>query len=107
MQSDNQTLALTQPADSRTLSAALNGLTRTVFQAAEENLRETLGSDFNQYTALERRSMIATEALRLTNGMDLAAIMSRGEIIAQIEREGLTGVHPNGYANLTQLAQEN
>ena len=104
---DESTMVLAQPADSRTLSLALRTLSDTVFQAAEENINQALAdADPNAYSQIERRAMIAAEALRLTNGMDLAAILTRGDIIRQIEREGLTGVHPNGYADLTALAAQ-
>jgi hypothetical protein len=105
MQSQNQ-VVLAQPADSRSLSLALNNLTQTIFRSAEENINVALEGSGDAYTALERRAMIATEALRLTGGMDLAAIITRGDIIRQIETEGLAGVHPNGYADLTALARE-
>lgn len=99
-------LELAQPADSTSLSHALGNLTQSIFQAAEENINIAIAGDPSAYSALERRAMIAAEALRLTNGMDLAAILTRGDIIAQIERENLSGVHPNGYADLTALARE-
>ena len=103
MQSNN---ALTvQTADSEYLSLALNSITGTLFEAAERNIAGAIG-DGSGYTALERRAMIAAEALRLTHGFDLTAIITRGQIIQQIEREGLTSVHPNGYADLTALARE-
>src|SRR5690242_12732595 len=103
MQSQNQ-LAI-QTADSEYLSLALNNITGTLFEAAERNINSAIG-DGAGYTALERRAMVAAEALRLTHGFDLTAIITRGQIIQQIEREGLTSVHPNGYADLTALARE-
>src|SRR4051794_10236286 len=98
MQSNNQ-VVLAQPADSRSLSLALNNLTSSIFHAAEENINQALEGSGDAYSALERRAMVATEALRLTGGMDLAAIITRGDIIRQIETEGLVGVHPNGFAD--------
>ena len=105
MQSNpTQSNALTiQAADNENLSLALNSLSDVLFRAAEENILAAAGEG---YTDLERRAMIAAEALRLTSGMDLAAILTRGQIIAQIQREGLISVHPNGYADLTALAAE-
>lgn len=102
----SQTNQLTVPvADNANLSLALGSFNDVLFRAAEENINmATEGGE--GYTALERRAMIAAEALRLTSGMDLAAILTRGEIIAQIQREGLISVHPNGYADLTALARE-
>ena len=99
--------ALVPQADSAILSTALSGLQDTLFTAAEANIRGYLGEDVSQYSALQMRAMVATEALRLTTGMDLSTIITRGTIIRQIEQEGLVGVHPNGFANLTALAAEN
>ena len=50
--------------------------------------------------------MVATEKLRLVNGMDLAAIMLRGKILKDIEDQALHTVHPNHYDTLTALAEE-
>jgi hypothetical protein len=100
----NHTLAI-QTADSAYLSMALNNMTNTLWDAAERSITEAIG-DGEGYTALERRAMIAAEALRLTHGFDLTAIITRGQIIRQIEEEGLTSVHPNGFADLTALARE-
>lgn len=92
-------------ADNANLSASLRTLTGHVLNAAEENIRTALGPDVENYSALELRSMVTVEAFRLTQGMDLAAIYARGELAAQIEREGLFTVHPNGYTTLEQMAQ--
>jgi hypothetical protein len=65
------------------------------------------GGNLGDYSDLNMRAMVVTEALRLTSGLDLTTVLTRGALIKQIEDEGLVGVHPNGYANLTQLAREN
>ena len=99
--------AITLPAtaDNQSFSLALQDLTGRLMQAAAENIDAAIeGSD--AYTELERRSMIAIEALRLTNGMDLATILTRGQIISQIETEGLVSVHPNQYTDLSHMARE-
>jgi hypothetical protein len=106
MQSQNNSIQLVQ-ADSTALATGLGSLQQTLFQAAEENIRTYLGEEANNYSSLQMRSMIWTEALRLTSGIDLSTILTRGSIIKQIEDEGLHGVHPNGYANLTTLAEQN
>jgi hypothetical protein len=109
MSNQNNTIQ-TYQADSATLTNALGGLGDTLMRAAEENIRagiEAAGGSASDYTALNMRAMVVTEALRLTTGLDLSTIIMRGRLIEQIEREGLTNVHPNGYANLTELAEQN
>ena len=106
MQSQNQSLALTtQTADSQSMSLALSNMTQQLFAYAEENINMSIG-DSQGWSDMERRAMIAAEALRLTHGFDLTAIITRGDIMRQIEVEGLATVHPNGYADLTALAKE-
>jgi hypothetical protein len=112
--SNNQlNITVTQPssiapqADSVALTTGLQSLQQSLFSAAEQNIDVALGDQAGAFSALSRRAMVVTEALRLTSGMDLSTIIMRGQIIKQIEDEGLTGVHPNGYANLTKLAEDN
>jgi hypothetical protein len=103
MQSNNQIVL--QTADNANMSLALGGLTQQLFQFAAENINSAI-SDADGWSDLEKRAMIAAEALRLTKGFDLTAIITRGQIIQQIEHEGLVSVHPNGFADLTALARE-
>jgi hypothetical protein len=93
--------------DSLALTAGLNGLRDMLFNAAEANVTNAVGDDLSAYTALQMRAMVAAEALRMTTGLDLSTVLTRGDIIRQIETEGLAAVHPNGYANLTALAEAN
>jgi replicative DNA helicase len=105
--SDQNAIQLAVGTESVQLASALGNLQNTLFEAAEANIRAALGEEANQYSALQMRAMTYAEALRLTSGMDLSTIITRGNIIRDIETQGLTGVHPNGYANLTALAAEN
>ena len=103
-QQSNQVITY-QAADSESFSLALNGVTAQLFRAAEENINQATAGDAG-WSEIEKRAMIAAEALRLTHGFDLTAIITRGQIIQQIEREGLIACHPNGYVDLTALAKE-
>lgn len=103
----SQTAIQVAQSDSPVLRDALTSLNETLFSAARSNLQSYLGDEFDHYSDLQKRAMVATEALRLTGGLELSTLMTRYAIIKQIEDEGLTGVHPNGFANLTELAKEN
>jgi hypothetical protein len=104
MQSNQNNQLTIQTADNANMSLALGSLTNQLFQFATENINNAI-ADSDGWSELEKRAMIAAEALRLTQGFDLTAIITRVEIIQQIEREGLTTVHPSGYADLTALAR--
>jgi len=93
-----------QVSDSAGLNSALAGLSETLISAATSVVDATI--DPTQFSGLQRRSMIVIEALRLTSGMDLAAIITRGTLIQQIELEGLVSVHPGQYTTLESMAAD-
>ncbi len=92
--------------DSLTFGASLQNLSSSLVAHAEEKVSQSLGEDIANYTALEKRAMVMVEALRLTSGFDLAAVITRGKLIQQIEQESLVSVHPGRYQTLTAMAQE-
>lgn len=97
------------PSTSAPLSRALEGLHASLISAAETSVTETLeasGQSVSAYTSLERRAMIKIEALKLVNGLDLAAIIERGRLLHEIEEEGLVGVHPGHYSTLEEMARD-
>lgn len=63
--------------------------------------------DDGQLTVLEKRALVAVEELKLVGGLELYAVMFRGEKIAQIQAEGLLTAHPRGYATLEEMARDN
>jgi len=92
--------------DSRQLGSLLGNLSNSLIEHAAEKINADLGDDIGSYSALEVRAMTMVEALRLTSGFDLTAIMTRGQLIQQIEQESLVSVHPGRYSTLTAMAQE-
>ena len=92
------------------LSTNVRSLQDTLMTAARASIELAVaeqGHAMEEFGDLNIRAMVVTEALRMTSGLDLATVLARGAFIKQIEEEGLVGVHPNGYANLTHLAKEN
>jgi hypothetical protein len=110
MPNDNTTTNLAlRPSDNTGLSTTLMSMEHALERAARQNLEQVLatqGTSLQAFTDLEMQAMIMTEELRLTNGIDLAAIMLRGKIIKTIEDRSLYSVHPGGYRDLKHLAQE-
>lgn len=104
MDPNNQIQLVEQTADHEGFSLAINSLTGSLYEAARANIELT--TDGGNFSALQMRSMIVTEQLRLVGGMDLASLLIRGQLIRQIAEEGLHSVHPNGYADLSALAAD-
>jgi hypothetical protein len=73
--------------------------------AARTNVESAIG-ELGDYTALERQAMVTIEALKLVNGLDLAAVLERGRLLREIEAGGLVGVHPGGYRTLEEMARD-
>ena len=68
---------------------------------AEEDDRE-----LDDFTAIEQRAMLQTEMLNQSKAMDFASVMLKGRILETISRESLHAAHPQGYATLEALAQD-
>jgi hypothetical protein len=67
---------------------------------------ERSGGNLGDYSELNLRAMYTTEALRFTAGLDLATVLTRGDLLKQIEEEGLVAAHPMRYGSLTRLAKD-
>lgn len=96
-------LAIYQPSESAALSTALTSFGANLSDAARQSILGTIGPD-DGYTETEIQSMVKLEELRLVNGMDLYAILKRGELIREIEELGLWSRHPNGFGSIEEAA---
>jgi hypothetical protein len=94
-----------QPATNTALATALAGLRDTIRGAAQANLDMVLAQD-DGFTETERQSMRLIEELRLVNGLDLAAVLHRAQILREIESTNAIANHPNGYASMQEMAQD-
>lgn len=104
----NNALAI-RVSENAALSNTLLRLEDSLDRAARENLNSVLsqnGQNLDAFTGTEVLAMVATEKLRLVNGMDLAAIMIRGKLLQEIESQALHTVHPNHYDTLEALAED-
>lgn len=105
----NDTALQIRVSENAGLSTALMNLEGSLEAAARQNLNHVLtenGTNLDNFTGTEQLAMVATEKLRLINGMDLAAIMLRGKLINQIETQALHTIHPNHYETLEALAED-
>lgn len=92
-----QTIA---PATDANLALSLRGLEQKLYQAADAQVALVEGN----FTAVERMAMREGEALRMTNGIDLAVVLLRGSIISKIVTGNLASQHPNQYGSLREMA---
>lgn len=93
-----------QPSQNRGLAGTLMNIEGALLHAAQENLDNYLVTSANDFTGAEKRAMVICEQLKLVNGMDLAAVMMRGKLVAQIRDEGLWTQHPQGYHSMDEMA---
>ena len=82
----SNSIQLAPQADSVLLTSGLQSLQQSLFAAAEQNINTALGDQANAFSALSRRAMVVTEALRLTSGMDLSTIIMRVPLL-NLQRE--------------------
>lgn len=92
------------PASSAIMSEALVGLRASIRAAAEANVNIVAGGD--DYSQTEIQAMTLVEELRQVNGLDLAAVLLRAELIQQIERTNAIINHPAGYQNMREMASD-
>ena len=84
---------------------ALVSVKDNILAAAEANVAAAVEQFGGQFTEQEKRAMLVVDELKQVNGMDLMAILLRGEYITQIEQEGLVGLHPGGFGDMQTLAR--
>jgi hypothetical protein len=105
----NNALQTISPSSETGLATTLNGLEEAVYAAANRNLDAALASSpaDTGLTQLERTAIVEVEALKLTNGIDLTALLLRGRILAKIRNQNLLNVHPEHYVSLADMANAN
>src|SRR5512141_2736311 len=105
----NTALQTSSPSSETGLSRTLNGLEEAVYAAANRNLEAVIATSpaDTGMTMLERAAIVEVEALKLTNGIDLTALLLRGRILAKIRTQNLLNVHPEHYVSLADMASAN
>jgi hypothetical protein len=98
---ENQ-LAERQVSTNLGLSTALLELRAGFEKAARQNLAATVTDP--GFTDMEKLSILKWEQVKLIGGMDLAAVQLRGQLLKEIELDGLFSVHPNHYDSMEDAA---
>jgi hypothetical protein len=79
-------------------------------RAARHALQQSLeahGTSPEAYTTPQLRAMVKLEQLKIEGDLELAAVLLRGKLIQEIEREGLWSIHPNQYSSMQEAAVAN
>jgi hypothetical protein len=97
------------PSSEAGLAANLNSIETNIYQAARRNLQQSIDEAAAQgqmisLTNLEQEAIVQVEALKLVGGLDLAALLTRGRILARIREQNLLNIHPEHYTTLAQMA---
>ena len=89
------------------MSQSLISLNDQFEQAASRNVRSYIEANFagHQFTATEKLSMVKMEQLKLIGDLTLAEILLRGQVINEIEAQGLWSSHPMGFSSMEEAAE--
>ncbi len=88
------------------MSNQLGKLNDQFEKAARQNVQaylENIG-DASAFTVTEKRALVKLEQLKLIGDLTLAEIILRGQVIAEIEAQGLWNTHPMGFGSMEEAA---
>lgn len=88
------------------LSTTLLQFSEVAQQSARRNVATYIEATGSTFTATEKQALVKMEQLKLYGGLSLAELLLRGEMILEIEREGLWSQHPRGYASMEEAAED-
>jgi hypothetical protein len=88
------------------MSQQLISMNEQFERAARQNVQAFLenASDNGSFTITEKRALVKLEQLKLIGDLTLAEILLRGQVIAEIEAQGLWNTHPMGYSSMEEAA---
>jgi len=87
------------------ISARLNAMLDSFESAAQQNVQAYMDATGNNaFTITEKRALVKLEQLKLIGDLTLAEVMLRGEVIRQIENEGLWSSHPMQFNSMEEAA---
>jgi hypothetical protein len=101
---ENSAVTVYSPSQDRSLSTALLSIKDQLHQAAIANVEAQIAGQ--DYTQIEKHAMTVVQELKLVNGMDLAAVLLRYDLVRQIETEALWTSHPAHYTSRDEMARD-
>lgn len=88
------------------MSQQLISMNEQFERAARQNVQAFLENihDNNNFTITEKQALVKLEQLKLIGDLTLAEILLRGQVIAEIEAQGLWNAHPMGFSSMEEAA---
>ena len=96
-------ISLIIPGSGNNSLASARGSFRAQLETAAEGNTAYLAEE--GYTPLEIRAVQKVEQMRLLGGFELLTLLERGQLMNEIEQEGLVTVYPGEYRRLEDIAQ--
>lgn len=89
------------------MSQRLISMNEQFERAAQQNVQTYLESvgQGQDFTITEKRALVKLEQLKLIGDLTLAEILLRGQVIAEIEAQGLWNTHPMGFSSMEEAAE--
>ena len=100
---DNRHLSISTNAQ---MSQRLISMNEQFERAARQNVQAFLENihDNHNFTLTEKQALVKLEQLKLIGDLTLAEILLRGQVIAEIEAQGLWNAHPMGFSSMEEAA---
>ncbi len=96
-----------QPAQNQDLARTFGGIRGAIETAAQANVDALIEESGSQFAHIEAEALVAIEALKQVNGLDLTAVLLRAHYIRQIQEGNLLANHPAEYSSIDHMARDN
>jgi len=96
-----------QPAQNQDLARTFGGIRGAIETAAQANVNALIEESGSQFANVEVEALVAVEALKQVNGLDLTAVLLRAHYIRTIQERNLLANHPAEYTSIDHMARDN
>ena len=96
-----------QPAQNQVLARTFGGIRGAIEIAAQANVNALIEESGSQFANVEVEALVAVEALKQVNGLDLTAVLLRAHYIRTIQERNLLANHPAEYTSIDHMARDN
>jgi len=96
-----------QPAQNQDLARTFGGIRGAIETAAQANVNALIEESGSQFAHIEVEALVAVEALKQVNGLDLTAVLLRAHYIRTIQERNLLANHPAEYTSIDHMARDN
>jgi len=96
-----------QPAQNQDLARTFGGIRGAIEMAAQANVDAVIAESGSQFANIEIEALVAVEALKQVNGLDLTAVLLRAHYIRTIQERNLLANHPAEYTSIDHMARDN